>query len=89
MIVEYDPKKNEINVQKHGLSLGFASQLDWGNALIWIDKREDYGEARMICLAPASGILYYVAFVDRRAARRVISLRRANTREVKYYAKSG
>jgi len=54
MKVEYDPKKNAVNLQKHGLSLGFASQLDWDSALVWLDERQEYGEARMICLATAT-----------------------------------
>jgi uncharacterized DUF497 family protein len=43
---------------------------------------------RMIALAPKVGILYYVAFVDRSNVRRVVSLRRANRREVKHYVQS-
>jgi uncharacterized DUF497 family protein len=39
----------------------------------------------MIALAPKTGILYYVAFVDRSKVRRIISMRRANRREVKHY----
>ena len=42
----------------------------------------------MIALAPRSGILYYVAFVDRATVRRIISLRRANRREVKHYVQN-
>jgi hypothetical protein len=30
-------------------------------------------------------VLYFVAFVDREGVRRIISLRRANRREVKHY----
>jgi uncharacterized protein len=33
-------------------------------------------------------ILSYVAFVDRGSLRRIISLRRANRREVKHYVES-
>ena len=40
----------------------------------------------MIALAPNTGILYYVA--DRGDVRRIISLRRANRREVKHYVQS-
>ena len=65
-----------------------ASELDWEAALIWIDDRIEYGELRMIALAPKTEILYYVAFVDRGEMRRVMSLRRANRREVKYYVQS-
>ena len=42
----------------------------------------------MIALVPKTEILYYVAFVDRGDVRRVISLRRANRREVKHYVEN-
>ena len=41
----------------------------------------------MIALAPKTAILYYVAFVDRGSVRRVISVRRANRREVRHYVR--
>ena len=50
--------------------------------------RFEYGEARMIGLLPTTGVLYYVAFVERGEARRIISLRKANRREVKYYVEN-
>ena len=62
--------------------------LAWDDALVWVDDRFDHGECRMIALAPETGILYFVAFVDRGSVRRVISLRRANRREVKHYVQS-
>ena len=55
---------------------------------MWVDERFEYNEMRMIALAPNTGILYYVAFVDRGDVRRIISLRRANRREVKHYVQS-
>jgi uncharacterized protein len=68
--------------------LALAEELDWDAALVWIDDRFENGEWRMIALAPKTGILYYVAFVDRGEVRRIISLRRANRREVKHYVQS-
>lgn len=65
-----------------------ASELDWNAALVWIDERYVYGEVRMIALAPATAILYYVAFVDRGPAQRIISLRKATRSEVKHYVKT-
>jgi len=88
MRIEFDPAKDASNQEKHGLSLAVASALDWDEALVWVDDRYEYGELRMIALAPDTGILYYVAFVDRDDARRIISLRRANRREVKHYVQS-
>ena len=73
---------------KHGVSLALANELDWEAALVWVDDRFEYDELRMIALAPKTEILYYVAFLERGEVRRVISLRRANRREVKYYVQS-
>jgi uncharacterized DUF497 family protein len=88
MRVEFDPAKDLVNQAKHGVSLAIAVELDWGAALVWVDDRFEYGETRMIALAPKTEILYYVAFVDRGQVQRVISLRRANRREVKHYVQS-
>ena len=88
MHIEFDPAKDVANQTKHGVSLSVASELDGEAALVWIDDRFEYGETRMIALAPKTEILYYVAFVDRGEARRAISLRRANRREVKYYVEN-
>lgn len=77
--------KDAGNRAKHGVSLTLAAELDWDAALVWVDDRFAYAEFRMIALAPTTGILYYVAFVDRASVRRIISLRRANRREVKRY----
>jgi len=88
MYIEFDPAKDEANQTKHGVSLSVASELDWEAALVWIDDLFEYGETRMIALAPKTEILYYVAFVDRGEARRVISLRHANRREVKHYVEN-
>ena len=88
MRIEFDPAKDVANQAKHGVSLSVAGELDWEAALVWMDDRFEYGETRMIALAPKTEILYYVAFVDRGEVRRVISLRRANRREVKHYVEN-
>ena len=88
MRFEFDAAKDGANQAKHGVSLVLAVELDWDAALVWVDGRFEYREMRMIALAPKTGILYYVAFVDRGEARRIISLRRANRREVKHYVQS-
>jgi hypothetical protein len=88
MRIDFDPVKDASNLDKHGLSIALAAELEWESALVWIDSRQEYGEMRMIALAPKTGIVYCVAFVDRGTLRRVISLRRANRREVKHYVKS-
>ena len=88
MWFDFDPAKDATNLSKHGLSLAAAAELSWDAALIWIDNRADYGEARMVALAPMGDVLFFVAFVDRESTRRIISLRKANRREVRHYVKA-
>jgi len=88
MQIEFDATKGRVNQKKHGVSPAMAVELDWDAVLVWVDERFEYDEVRMIALAPRAGILYYVAFADRGEVRRIISLRRANRREVKHYVQS-
>lgn len=88
MRIEFDPTKDASNRLKHGVSLAMAAELDWDAAWVWVDERVDYNEMCMIALAPKPDILYCVAFVDRGDVRRIISLRRANRREVKHYVEN-
>jgi uncharacterized DUF497 family protein len=89
MDIEFDRIKDESNLAKHGISLGLAAELDWDNALVWLDERFSYPEIRMIALAPKTHTLYYVAFAERENdIKRIISLRRATRQEVKHYVKT-
>lgn len=88
MRIFFDPDKDRTNRAKHGVSLSLAAELDWDAALVWIDERFEYEELRMIALAPGTGVLYYVAFVEHAETRRIISLRRATRREVRFYVEN-
>lgn len=85
MNITYDVKKNASNKAKHGVSLADAVNLDWSEALVWMDERKDYDEPRQCGLGVIGERVYFVAFVDRAEVRRIISLRKANLREAKYY----
>lgn len=84
----YDPQKNESNMAKHGVSMKDAASFEWESAIMWEDVRKDYGEARMAAIGYIGVRLYVMVFVDREDARRIISLRKANNREVLYYAQA-
>jgi uncharacterized protein len=85
MKFNFDSNKDAINLAKHQLSLSDAANLDWMEALIWVDSRRDYGEMRQIGLVPMNHRLYVVVFVDKKTERRIISLRKANNREYERY----
>ena len=92
MNVTFDPAKDAANLAKHGFSLLDAVGFEWETAVVWPDTRRDYGEPRMAALGYIGLRIMSVVFVDRPpeqpTARRVISLRKANTREVKRYAET-
>ena len=50
------------------------------------DDRFDYGEIRRIAFGFINSRLFVCVYADREAERRVISLRKANRREVQRYA---
>ena len=91
MKVTFDPPKDATNLAKHGVSLGLAESLEWDTLECKPDTRRDYGEPRQIGYAIAGDRLYCVIFVDRPdgapTERRIISLRKANPREVRNYAR--
>lgn len=88
MQITFDPAKNTSNERKHGVSLAMAAEFEWEDALYWEDLRRSYGEPRMVALGYIDLRLYSVVFVDRDNMRRIISLRKANSREVKHYAET-
>ena len=92
MNVTFDPAKDAVNLAKHGFSLLDAVGFEWETAVVWPDTRRDYGEPRMVALGYIGLRIMSVVFVDRPpeqpTERRIISLRKASTREVKRYAET-
>ncbi|MDP1614363.1 MAG: BrnT family toxin [Methylococcales bacterium] len=86
MKIDFDPTKDLINQQKHGVSLADTALFEWDTAVTWQDSRYDYQEPRMIGLGYIGNRLFCIVFVDRADNRRIISLRKANHREIKRYA---
>ncbi len=56
--------------------------------LVELDQRWDYGEERFRALGVVGGKVFVVVFTRRLRAIRIISARRANSREVKRYEKN-
>ena len=92
MNVTFDTAKDAANLAKHGVSLTESAGFEWGTAVVWPDTRRAYGEARMVALGYIGLRIMALVFVDRPpekpTERRIISLRKANSREVKRYAET-
>ncbi len=81
----FDLSKDAANRVKHGVSLALAEVVFDGPHICVNDDRFDYGEVRQVAFGLIDGRLFVCVFVDRGSTRRVISLRKSNSREVKRY----
>ena len=88
MNISFDPAKDVANRAKHGVSLAEASAMEWDTVWAKLDLRRDYGERRIVGIGYIGLRLYCVVFTDRGGERRIISLRKANAREVAQYAQA-
>ena len=86
MSVEYLPTKREATLAERGLDMARAAEIFSGATLTVEDDREDYGETRLITIGFLDSRMVVVVWTQRGAARRIISLRKANEREQKAYA---
>jgi uncharacterized DUF497 family protein len=85
VILTFDASKSERNVALRGIPFALATAFEWDSALIVEDLRREYGESRFQALGLIEGRLYMLVFTPRLGKVHVISLRKANDREVKRY----
>ena len=83
--IECDPAKDAANRAKHGLSLFAAERLLSAPHVVEIDDRFEYGEQRKIATGEIGGRLFVCVYTLRGDVYRIISLRKANQREIDAY----
>jgi uncharacterized DUF497 family protein len=88
MNYEFDSAKDENNLDKHGLSLADVEGFEWETAVVREDTRKQYAEQRFEAAGFIGERLHVMIYCLRSNAIRVISLRKANAREVKRYAET-
>jgi len=84
-VTTWDENKRLTNLARHGVDFRDLEALDWARAVIFEDRRKDYGETRLIAMAPIGARLHVVVYVERSQEVRIISARKANSREVAFY----
>jgi uncharacterized DUF497 family protein len=86
---EWDEEKNRANLRKHGFDFADAEEMFRGVLVVDADTRTDYGESRWIGLGIVGGRVTHVVFVeDDLETIRIISLRKATSRERKQFEKA-
>ena len=84
-MTSWDESKRRSNFQTHGIDFDGAEAI-WDNFTITReDKREDYGEERMVTFGLLNGEAVVLVHTDRGGDMHVISLRRAEKYEARYY----
>lgn len=83
MKIDYDPNKQQRNIELRGISFELAYEFDFDTALEATQKVN--GEVRYFALGYIRNRLYALVYTLRGEAIRIISLRKANAREVKKY----
>ena len=88
MILEWDPKKAATNRRKHGIEFHEAGTVfDDPLSTTFPDPDHSVEERRYLTIGvSASGRILVVGHTDRGEAVRLISARRATTRERRFYA---
>lgn len=81
----WDDAKSAHNLEHRGFDFEYAARVFRGRTVTREDRRQDYGEARMVALGIVDGVCLTVVFTDRiddgRRVRRIISARYSNRRE--------
>jgi uncharacterized DUF497 family protein len=87
-MIRWDEAKRAANLAKHGVDFAAATGFDWDGALVVEDTRFDYSERRYQALGMIGPRLYMLVYTPIPDGFRVISLRKANKKEVLFHEKS-
>ena len=83
--IEFDEQKRIQTLLNRDLDIARAGEVFSRTIHTFEDQRESYGEKRFITLGFLDGRLIVVVWTIRGVKRRVISMRKANEREIKEY----
>ena len=87
MIIEFDTAKREMTLLERGLDFADSGKVFDGFHYIARDDRSDYGEERFITVGLLDSRMVVIVWTPINDARRIISMRYANDREISRYKK--
>jgi uncharacterized protein len=86
MNFEWDERKNEVNIEKHGFDFADAYRIFDLPIAVELDERDNYGEDRWIGTGILDGRIVVVIYTEpNEGTIRIISLRKALSYERKHY----
>lgn len=81
---EWDEAKRAANRAKHGVDFADIAEMDWDRAVKRVDPR--FAEPRFQAVGPIRGRLHLVGYTLRSGHIRIITMRKANDREIRRLA---
>ena len=88
MKIEYDSRKRQVALEERGLDFEDAPAVfNSPRRITWEDTRQDYGEKREITMGELAGRLVILVHTARGRSIRIISMRKANERERRWFEK--
>ncbi len=89
MQFEWDERKNQLSVRKHGIDFNDVPDMFRHPMLTLSDDREHYGEERWVSVGWLNRLVGVVVHTERQGeVIRVISARKATRREARLYVES-
>jgi uncharacterized protein len=88
MRITVDAVKREKTLIERGLDFARAKEVFEGLTITLPDQRQDYGEQRFITVGWLDERLVVLVGTPRGLVRRIISMRKANEREIAKYSQS-
>ena len=86
MNYDWDEPKRIANIEKHAIDFWDIYSFDWDTSVRISSPR--YGEMRWLAIGFIRGRLHCVIYTNRGEQRRIISIRKANPREERTYARA-
>jgi uncharacterized DUF497 family protein len=79
----WDPAKSERTRRERGFGFDYAARIFAGPTVEVVDRRRDYGEARIRAIGEIDGRVYVVVYTDRPSLRWIISAWKASGKDVR------
>ncbi len=88
MRIEFDADKRARALAERGLDFARAAEVFAGPSATVPDERQNYGEERYITMGALAARMVVVVWTPRGEVRRIISMRKANEREIERFGPS-
>ena len=81
----WDETKRKLNIKNHGPDFAGCDAIRDHFTVTREDIRQDYGEVRLVCFGLLAGEVVVMVYTERPRGPHVISLRKAEKHEARYY----